>query len=134
MRKSEPRKNFANETEERKHTLDYLCGMHAKRVSLDLGMALEDCADSVKHLVLSDHFVIDFDAKGGRVRLMPTTSEATPGEIIMACMFVIAHTIGSIDCHDCRKVAARTIGKALPCLMQAAMAQATGQPASQHRH
>jgi hypothetical protein len=61
-------------------------------------------------------------------------SEATQSEILMACMLVITTVVGSIDCRDCRKVAAREIRKMLPQLMQTAMAIMTGQPASQHRH
>jgi hypothetical protein len=57
--------------------LDCLCWIYAERMSLDLDLPPEDCADSVKHLVLSGRFIIDFNAKGDRVRLMPAPSQAT---------------------------------------------------------
>ena len=77
MRRPESRDKFKSETEEREHMLDCLCWMYAERMSLDLDLPPEDCADSVKHLVLSGRIVIDFDEKRDRVRLMPAPSQAT---------------------------------------------------------
>jgi hypothetical protein len=77
MRRPEPRDKFKSEAEELEHTLDCLCWAYAESASLDLDLPVEDCADSVKHLVLCGRVVIDFDEKRDRFRLMPAPSQAT---------------------------------------------------------
>jgi hypothetical protein len=76
MKKPKPRTKFANETDEQDHILNGVCWMVAERMSLDLGMRVEDCANFLKQKLSEGRLVIDFDEKDNRWRLMPAPSLA----------------------------------------------------------
>jgi hypothetical protein len=76
MQKPKSRTQFASERDELMHTLDCLCWLQAKDMSLDLGMSQENCADLLKQEVIEGRLVIELDRAGDRVRLMPAPSLA----------------------------------------------------------
>jgi hypothetical protein len=60
--------------------------------------------------------------------------ELTHGEILLACMIAIGSTLHSIQCRDCRRLAAKYVKKEMPSLTMAALASVSGQADSTHRH
>ena len=61
--------------------------------------------------------------------------ELSQGEIVTACMIVIASIVQSIECPGCRKLAARHIKKAMPRFIAGALVVAAQSPSrSDHVH
>jgi hypothetical protein len=60
--------------------------------------------------------------------------ELTRGEIMLACMTVLGSIVSSIQCRDCRRLAAKSIKKLMPRIITEALVQASGQQDSEHHH
>ena len=65
--------------------------------------------------------------------LINSIPDRTRGGVLIATMMVVADTIGSIGCRDCRAKAAGTVKRMMPGFIEQAMMQAHSVP-SNHAH
>jgi len=60
--------------------------------------------------------------------------ELTQGEILSACLLALVSTLMSIQCRDCRRLSAKAVKREMRDMIAAALATASGQTGSEHRH
>ena len=72
---------FASEEEERQFTIDCLAWFYAERMSLDLDIPQEACADRIKEMILTGKLQIELDGPEksfNRFRLVPVPTAFKP--------------------------------------------------------
>jgi len=72
MKKPQPRAEFVSEADEQEHILNCLCWLQAERMSLDLDIPQEICAEQIKEYIQNGRLRVEFDEKRDRVRVFPT--------------------------------------------------------------